>query len=44
MTLKTSVTASDYIKKARNFWKDKVMVCRHRAKTERFLFKDSVSS
>jgi len=44
MTLKTSVTASVYIKKEGNFWKDKMIVCRKTAKTKRFLFKDSVSS
>jgi hypothetical protein len=32
MTLKTSVTASYYIKKARNFWKDETIVCRKTAK------------
>jgi len=44
MTLKNSFTASDYIKRAGNFWKDKMIVCRKTAKSERFLFKDSVSS
>jgi len=39
MALKTSVTASDYIKKAGNFWKDKMIVCRKTAKTERFYSK-----
>ena len=43
MTLKTSVTATDYIKKTGNFWKNKTIVCRTTAKTERFLFQDSVS-
>ena len=44
MTPKTSVTATEYIKKTGNFWRDKMIVCRTTAKTERFLFKDSVSS
>jgi len=44
MTLKNSFTASDYIKRAGNFWKDKIIVCRKTAKSERFLFKEAVST
>ena len=44
MTLKTSVVASDCIKKTGNFCKEKMIICRKTAKTERFLFKDSLSN